>query len=307
MKRYQPHLSTTCFSIGLFLVVALMNITQIMAQAAKKEKAEPKKTAYVKNTFEGNFLIDNQTVVVDQKGTFEFDINHRFATTDHGFTDLFGLFGGANMRLGFDYVPIKNLQIGFGASNYHMEVDGDLKYALLKQTKNNRMPVSVTYYGYAGMDTRKRNSALPIVTTSDRFSFFNELIVARKFSEKLSLQGSINITHLNNVDGYYDEKNQIQPRMKNDHLAFSLGGRYKISAKTAIIFNYNQPITEHPLDNPHPNLSLGLDMRSSGHDFQIFAGNYGFTSPALNNMLNQNDYTQGQFVIGFNISRLWNF
>jgi hypothetical protein len=74
-----------------------------------------------------------------------------------------------------------------------------------------------------------------------------------------------------------------------------------------LIANYDQPLTQHPMNNPNPNLSLGLDFKTSGHEFQLFAGNYGFILPQNNNMYNQNDYTKGQFLIGFNISRLWNF
>jgi len=95
--------------------------------------------------------------------------------------------------------------------------------------------------------------------------------------------------------------------MLNDHYSVSLSGRLKISPKTSIIVNYEQPITEHPLNNVYPNVSFGLDMKSSGHDFQVFFGNYSNTIPQFNSMYSANDFTKGQYVIGFNISRLWNF
>ena len=308
MKKYIIHFPSFQLRLLLLLMAATM-ITGAELKAQDSTAAAPvvKKKSYVKNTFEGNFLIDNQTVMVPIKGTFEFDINHRFGTIDHQFTDLFGLFSGANMRLGFSYTPIKDLQVGFGANNYNMIVDYSLKYALIKQTKDGKIPVSITYFGQAAMDTRAKNDALPIVTTSDRFAFFNQILVARKFTEAFSLQGSFNYTHFNNVAGYKDASGVIQPAMKNDHLSFSVGARYKISPKTSIIFNYEQPLTEHYINDVMPNLSLGLDMRSSGHDFQVFFGNYGNTIPSYNSMYNQNDFTKGQYVIGFNISRLWNF
>jgi hypothetical protein len=308
MKKYIIHFPSFQLRLLLLLLVATV-LTGVELKAQDSTAAAPvvKKKSFVKNTFEGNFLIDNQTVMVPIKGTFEFDINHRFATIDHQFTDLFGLFGGANMRLGFSYTPIKDLQIGFGANNFNMVVDWTLKYALLKQTKDGKIPVSITYFGNAAMDTRAKSDGLPIVTTSDRMAFFNQIIVARKLTEALSLQASFNYTHINNIDGYYDANQEIQPTMKNDHFSFSLGGRFKISPKTSIIVNYEQPITQHYTVDVFPNLSLGLDMRSSGHDFQVFLGNYGNTIPSYNSMFSQNDFTKGQYVIGFNISRLWNF
>jgi hypothetical protein len=99
----------------------------------------------------------------------------------------------------------------------------------------------------------------------------------------------------------------VQPKTNNGHLAISVVGRYKITEGMSIIANYDQPITQHPMNNPNPNISLGLDMKTSGHDFQIFVGNYGYILPQNNNVYNHNDFTKSQFLIGFNISRLWNF
>src|ERR1700733_9386476 len=107
------------------LIACCLNIGNAMAQDKKKSPvakkdtiskkttatadttaAEPavKKKSFVKNTFDGNYIIDNQTVMVPIKGTFEFDIQHRFGTVDNGFRDLFGIFFGANIMFSFNYV-----------------------------------------------------------------------------------------------------------------------------------------------------------------------------------------------------------
>ncbi|MDP4149757.1 MAG: DUF5777 family beta-barrel protein [Bacteroidota bacterium] len=303
MKSFLP-------GLALLFIFDLMATGSTMAQdstGAPPPTVEKKKRSYVKNTFEGNYLIDNQSVMVPIKGTFEFDIQHRFGTVNNGISDLYGIFAGAIMRLGLSYTPIKDLQVGFGACNDRMQVDWNLKYALLRQTKDGAMPVSVTYFGNAVMDTRKKDATTLFVTTSDRFSFFNQVIIARKVSDKLSVQVSPSLSHFNNVPGYIDANGKILPEMKNDHFAISFSGRYKIAPKTAVIANYDQPLTQHPMNNPHPNISFGLEMSTSGHTFQVFAGNYGNLLPQDNNMLNQNDFTKGEFLIGFNITRLWNF
>lgn len=294
--------------LWLLLFLAACGLGQAMAQDSTAAAEKPvKKRSYVRNTFYGDRIIDNQTVMVPIKGTLGFEIEHRFGTVNNGASDLFGLFAGANMRLGMSYVPLTNLEIGLGVSNYNTQVDGNLKYALLKQTKDNAIPVSVTYYGVVAMDTRKKSPSIPIVTSSDRFDYFNQILVARKITTALSAQVGISYTHVNNIPGYYDADGKVQPTLRNDHFAFCTSGRYNITAKTAIIVNYDQPLTQHPMNNPHPNLSAGLEMQTSGHTFQVFAGNYSYTLPQDNNLLNQNDFTKGQFVIGFNISRLWNF
>jgi hypothetical protein len=294
--------------LPLLLLLLLAGVNQLMAQDTTKEKAPVvKKNSYVKNTFEGNHIIDNQTVMVPIKGTFEFDIQHRFGTVEHGWKDLGGLFASANMLLGFSYVPIKDLQFGFGATNDRMQTAGTIKYALLKQTKNNKMPVSVTLFGNIVMDTRAKNSSLPIINVQDRLSYFSQLIIARKLTENFSLQVAPSFSYFNNVEGYYDDAKVIQAKTNNGHLAVSVAGKYKITDGMSIIANYDQPITQHPMNNPNPNISIGLDMKTSGHDFQIFVGNYGYILPQNNNVYNHNDFSKSQFLIGFNISRLWNF
>jgi hypothetical protein len=285
-----------------------MSTVQLIAQDTVTVKAPVvKKKSYVKNTFEGNYIIDNQTVMVPIKGTFEFDIQHRFGTVEHGWKDLAGLFASANMLLGFSYVPMKDLQFGFGATNDRMQTTGTIKYALLKQTKDNKMPVSVTLFANTVMDTRAKNSALPIVNFSDRLSYFSQIIIARKITEDLSLQVAPSLSYFNNVEAFYDASNLVQAKTNNAHLAISVAGKYKISEGMSIIANYDQPLTQHPMNNPNPNLSIGLDMKTSGHDFQIFVGNYGYILPQNNNVYNHNDFKESQFLIGFNISRLWNF
>jgi len=294
--------------LPLLMLVLVLAVNELMAQDSTQATAPVvKKKSYVKNTFDGNFIIDNQTVMVPIKGTFEFDIQHRFGTVEHGWKDLAGLFASANMLLGFSYVPIKDLQVGFGATNDRMQVDGNLKYALFKQTKNNKMPVSVTLFANTVMDTRAKSSSLPIINLQDRLSFFSQLIIARKINEKISLQVGPSLSYFNNVEAYYDDNKVIQPKTNNTHLAISAAGKFKLTEGLSLIANYDQPITQHPMNNPNPNISLGLDMKTSGHDFQIFVGNYGYILPQNNNVYNHNDFSKSQFLIGFNISRLWNF
>ena len=292
----------------LLAILVLLGSNQLIAQDSTTINAPVvKKKSFVKNTFDGNYIIDNQSVIIPIKGTFEFDIQHRFGTFENGWKDLGGLFANANMLLGFSYVPYNDLQIGFSATNDRMQTAGTIKYAFVKQTKNNTMPVSVTFFGNAVMDTRAKNSSLPIINVQDRFSYFSQLIIARKITEKISLQVAPSYSYFNNVEAYFDAQNVIQPKTNNGHIAISLAGRYKLTDGMSIIANYDQPITQHPMNNPNPNLAVGLDMKTSGHDFQIFLGNYGYILPQNNNVFNHNNFSKSQFLIGFNISRLWNF
>lgn len=271
--------------------------------AAPSFKTNP----FVKNTFEGNFIIDNQTVMVPVKGTFEFVIQHRFGVVNSGISNLFGIFAGANIRFSFNYVPVNDLQIGFGVTNENMQVDLNLKYAILKQKKDGSIPVSITYFGDAAMDTRKRDSTNLFATVGDRLSYFSQIIIARKFTEKFSLQIAPGLSAFNNPAGYLDVNGNQDPRWSGVHFSVSASARYKISDGAAILVNYDQPLARQSDNLPYPNISFGIEFKTSGHDFEIFFGNYSSLLPQNNNLYNPNDFGKDQILIGFNISRLWNF
>ena len=188
---------------------------QPVAQAVKKGKP-------VKNTFGSAWLMDNQTVMVPIKGTLEFDIQHRFGTVDNGKKDLWGIFAPSNIRLGLAYAPINKLFVGAGLTKERMQVDLNAKYALLQQTTDNKVPVSVTYFGNIVIDAREQSNFRNSV---DRFSYFNQIIIARKVSEIFSIQVAPNFSWFNNVEGYVDKNGAIQKKMENGHFALSVLGR----------------------------------------------------------------------------------
>jgi hypothetical protein len=254
----------------------------------------------VGNTFESITLIDNQTVTVPMKHVLEFDIQHRFGTVQNGYKDFLGLYAPSNMRLAVDYTPLNNVMVGVGFTKDRLLWDFDLKYALLKQNDKGT-PVSVTYFGNMAVDTREKEN---FRYNAHRLSYFNSLMVARKVSRDFSMQASLNLSHFNNVEAYVDSKGQIQNALKNDHLSFSVLGRYKLSDAFAFIGNFDQPLTQHPTNNPNPNISGGVEIATPLHAFQVFLGNYRWMVPQYNNVYNNNNFKDGAFLIGFNITRL---
>lgn len=253
------------------------------------------------NTFESIWLIDNQTTHVPLRKTFEFDIQHRFGTVLNGYEDFFGLYAPSNIRIGWGYTPVNNLMVGFGITKYNLLWDFNIKYAILKEKGKKPFPVSVTYYGNVAADTRSSEN---FATNTDRLSYFNQLMVAKKLTRDFSAQASINLSHMNAVEGYITAGGDVEGKVKNDHLSFSVLGRYKISDALAFIGNYDQPITKHPVDNPNPNISLGIELATPLHAFQVFMGNYQWIVPQYSNFYNQNNFKDGAFLVGFNITRL---
>jgi len=297
-SRYN-HKTIPALIIIIFLMSSAMLATAQDTTAVEKKAAKP-----VKSTFESTWIIDNQSVMVPAKGTMQMDIMHRFGTVKNGYDDFYGIYAPSNIRIGMSYVPIEKLIVGFGFSKINLTWDFNAKYALVKQVNSGGWPVSITYFGNVAVDTRPEEN---FVNGTDRLSYFNQLIIARKVTDNFSVQVAPSLSHFNAVEGYVDEEGNTQGKMKNDHIAISVGARYKVTPGTVIMVNYDQPITQHTTNNPQPNISFGAEFNTSAHAFQVFFSNYYNIVPQLNNMYNKNDYREGQFLIGFNITRLWNF
>ena len=288
--------------IMLVIMASLLFTTSGFAQ----DKTEEKDKRPVRAPFESALLIDNQSVVVPNKGTLEFDVQHRFGTVENGITDLYGLYApSSNIRLGFTYSIIKNLSIGFGTTKLNKMQDFSLKYAIFQQTRSGSFPVSVTYYSNMVIDAQDKENFDKYVY---RFSYFNELIISRKFGSKFTAQVAPSISHYNATDTL----------MNNDIIGLSVGARYKVSPQMSVIVAYDQQLTTHkatdaatlkeyPEIDIKPNISFGLEVATSSHVFQVFLGSSKSINPQHNMVFNTNDFGAGDILIGFNIIRLWNF
>ncbi len=255
--------------------------------------------------FESSILINNPTNVLFSKNTLEIVMQHRFGEINGGTNDLAGFWGASNIRIALSYAIHDRLTIGYGTTKFDRLQDFNWKVGILKQTRSDKTPISVSYYGNYVIDMRPSNQ---FYLKQHRYSYFNQLIIARRFSPKLSLQIAPSISHYN----------AVKSTMRNDMVAIAFGGRYKISDQTSVLLDYSQPITEFIEDNPPPGISFGVEFGTSAHTFQIFMTNYNGIVPQKNYMFNQkngfgkrefNPFGKGggEFLIGFNITRNYNF
>lgn len=280
-----------------FLIVPIMTFSQEKEKDSIVEKPE-------RPAFESSSLIDNQTNILFSKNTLEVMMQHRFGSIDED-NSLLGIYGAnSNIRIAASYALLDWLTVGYGITKKNRMSDFSLKVGLLEQTRSGSMPLSVSYYGNAVIDGRSgsANDGL-FITKQDRYSYFHQLIIAKRFSSNFSLQLAPSYAHFNTVAYSLD----------NDRFSIALGGRYKISPQTAIIFDYSQPLTtlnndtSTGLDYNNPGISIGAEFATSAHAFQIFITNYSGIVSQQNYMKNTNDFFNKGILIGFNITRNYNF
>jgi len=308
------------------LFVVLLSFISVLSFAQEAaDSSEVKVKDYPVNaTFESGYLIDAQTVVVPEVKTLEMVIQHKFGTIDGGSSNLWGIYGSSNIRIGLNYVPVKNLQIGAGITKRNMTTDLTAKWTLLTQTRKNTIPVSVTLFGTVGIDGRNKTDFADTISEvspvgdlkefgfPDRLSYFSQLIVARKFNDWLSLQAGVSFSHYN-LTRYL----AVGRPYDHDKIGVHFNGRIKVSPQGSIIFNYDAPLKIKGISEqkewtdqyPHPksNLAFGYEVSTGTHAFQVYMASTTSLLPQENMMWNQNEMNTKGFAIGFVITRLWAF
>lgn len=275
-----------CFALLLFHL-------GLFSQKKAKDSIEDKPA---RPAFESSFIIDNPSNVLFRKNTLEVQMSHRFGLINGGTNDMLGFWGPSNIRMGIAYSIHDRVTLGFGTTKFDRLQDFNWKVGLLNQTRSDRVPVSVSYYGNFTIDARRREN---FVVDQHRYSYFNQIIIARRFNSKLSMQLTSSISHFN----------LVQDGMKNDLFAASFGGRYKISDQTSIMWDYSQPFTSSWREDlrSEPTFSLGFEIATSAHAFTLFISNANGIVPQQIYMKNPNDFFRGDILFGFNITRNYNF
>jgi hypothetical protein len=264
------------------------------AQEEVKEVERP-----VRSPYEAVMLVDFPTTKTPSKGSFEYYIHHRFGSVENGISDLWGFYAPANISIGVNYGVTSRLSLGFGTEKNNKMQVFSAAYRIFEQTRSGKIPVSVMLYGNAAIDARNESVFGTNFQGSNRLSYFGQLIVGRKITNSLTLHTAVSFSHFNAVDSL----------LEHDKIAWHIGGRIKVWSDNSIIFEYTKPLApdnfaEHvELTNPPKSgLSLGLELGTSTHAFQIFLSNYQGIVPQHNVSFNQNDFFDGDMLIGFNIT-----
>lgn len=278
-------------------------LTAFMVSASAQDEAAQKKSNPVRFTFGTGILIENQTVATPYKGGLELQIQHRFSRITN-YHDLFGIYGAANTRLGLNYGITDRLMIAFGTTKDYKLQDLAWKYVILQQTEDNSMPVSLAYYGNIVADLRVKDAFGPVERFKDihRLSYFNQVIVARKFNDVFSLQVAPSVIYFNAVPQYTNDQ-----KYKNLNFGLSAGAKATIVGAHSLLIEYDQLLTKQDLqdmpDNkPKPNLAIGWEIDTATHSFEIFATNYSQIINQRNLVFNTNDLSKGDYMFGFNIT-----
>lgn len=261
---------------------------------------EPVPVAY---TFKSTRIINSHTIERMTAKQLDFRVNHRFGEIKSGYDNFWGL-DNALISLDFGYGINDWMMVGLRRSTYKKTIDGSFKFSLFRQMEGAKnIPVAVSYYTNMAIDGTRDIDPLIDSLFTNRLSFTNQLLIARKFNEKFSLQIMPTFVHRNLVN--YNEDNNIY--------AIGVGGRLKVTRRLSLTFEhfwtshgnyYAQSEESEETKFYHP-ISLGFDLETGGHVFQLFLTNTrimeesGFIAETNSNPMD------GGIYFGFNISRVF--
>ena len=289
----------------LLTAACLLGITSSYAQADSlmdmlNKTAPPSKKEAVSATFKATRIINGSSVESLGAGVLDFRIDHRFGQLSQGSQNFFGL-DDATTRIGLDYGITKWLMVGIGHNTLNKEDDGFAKVKLLSQRKEG-MPISLSYFGNISIQTTPAPT-LPTGDTweySNRLYFTNQILIARKFNDWLSLQLMPTIVHYNLIDSNKSDNNTF---------AIGIGGRIKVSRRIAITGEYYYRLNNTDMlyngSKTYNSASIGIDIETGGHVFQLMLTNApGMTERTFIGQTTDS-WAKGDLHFGFNISRVF--
>jgi hypothetical protein len=291
--------------MGRFLLISLIALlvsgTSIYGQDLESflEDQMEETTDYTSATFKSTRILNGHSNELTKEGQLDFRISHRFGTINSGAYEFFGL-DQAHIHLGLEYGIKDWVMVGLGRGTFEKTIDGFTKFRLLRQSKGVRnMPVSVSFMsgiyvnGLRWSDPERENPF------RHRLTFTQQFMIARKFSPGFSLQLTPSYLHRNFVETSQDP---------NDIFALGAGTRLKLSKRISLnaeffyLFKPDNSTLSTEIYNP---FSLGIDIETGGHVFQIILTNsVGMRENAFLGHTT-GKWLDGDIHIGFNISRMF--
>lgn len=287
------------FYLGAFLFFASIQLTQAQDDDLLSLLGEEEETTeYVKASFKTTRVINAQSLENVASGVMDFKINHRFGMLNSGSKNLWGL-DDAFVRIGLDYGITDWLMVGIGRSSTTKTYEGFFKAKILRQsTGKKKMPLSVIWYSSIGIHDQVADSLEVALgfETKHRVAYTHQLIIGSRLSKATSIEIIPTFVHKNLVEKT-EESNQI--------FMLGIAGRQKLTKRIAVNAEYFYILPDQVSDNIKPSLSLGFDIETGGHVFQLHFTNStplhdtGFLTETTG------DWLEGDIHFGFNISRVF--
>lgn len=293
MKRKFTFVSLLFLVLFVFVSKAQENLMAML------DSAETEVSQKVFATFKTSRIVNSHSIETVKKNSLDFRITHHFGDISGqggGVHTFFGFDQASDIRFAFEFGLSDRLTIAVGRSKIGEMLDGYLKYRLLQQTTDNKMPVAITIFTNAVI-TPQKNINKEYDVFAHRISYTYQALIARKLNSKLSVQLMPTLVHRNYI---------FNPKDENDLHSLGVGARMKLTRSFAILADYFYSFSSFRTDNDETYfapLGIGVEIETGGHVFHMFFTN---NAAIVENSFIANttsSWKKGEFKFGFTISR----
>jgi hypothetical protein len=259
----------------------------------------------VTSAFKSLKIINFESTKLVAKKDLFLIIAHRFDYIKNGFDDFFGL-DNANTQIKFAYGLTDKITIQAARSGFEKTYDLSVKYALINQ-KENGFPFTIVGFNSVAINTEMKKDVFPNLEFSNRLAFTSQLLISRKFSDKFSFQIIPTYFHENTIIDQFDSNNNIilpNPQDNGQYMV-GLGGRYKLTNRLSINADYGHHFNRAKTSIYKNPLSLGLDLDTGGHIFQMHFTNAKAMHETGFMGRTSGDWGEGEIAFGFNLIRVF--
>ncbi|MBC7440789.1 MAG: hypothetical protein H7250_12510 [Flavobacterium sp.] len=246
--------------------------------------------------FKGLQICTMQSTKLAAKGEYYFLISHRFGDLTNGLNNFFGL-DNAYAKIGGLYGITNWLTIGLSRQTYNKTFETSLKYKFADQEVNG-FPVTITGYNTLDINTKLSTDLFPDLKFSNRLGFSTQLPISRKFSNSFSLELNPIYIHKNLYD-------LIPNTEKKDNFLLGAGGRYKLTKRLSLNLEYATRLNSSENNVYHNPVSLGLDIETGGHVFQLLFSNNQFMNDVAYFTNAKGQFGESGIFFGFNLYRVF--
>jgi hypothetical protein len=281
------------------LSIMLLTIPSLLAQENEllgelmEQNEEATKTSI--SAFKSSRVILGPSTVQLSKRELQFRVSHLFGRVSDGIEELYGLDQMYNVDISFEYGISDQLSASLARSNdFDKTLQFSLKQILLNQSNDNALPYVVSVLGGINIRTKDYEDNRPF---EDRLEYVLQLLASGRFSDQLAYQISPGLVRLNRV-----------PTKEHPHtvLSTTLGVSYSISPSSTLNaeYVYILPTFDDFYSGSKNSLSLGMDIETGGHVFQVFISNATRLQTSGYHQMWENDsFFDGDIHIGFSIMR----
>ena len=263
---------------------------------------------FVLQSFKDTRVISTHSVETLPARKLDVRISHRFgdfAGDRGGWPNFYGLETAADVLIGADYGISDNLTVGLnrtkGVGIFSRLINGSVKYRLLRQVRGKN-PISLAIVGEMSVTTLPRssnpNSLLVFENFAHRFLYSSQVIIASVIGKKITLQLSPGIIH----------RNIVEDLDVNTFFNLGIQGKFQFNKGFAFIFDTTfifRDTEELAADFFIP-LGFGFEFDTGGHVFQVNLTNSSALASTDFIPNTNSDWLDGEFRLGFTISRLFN-